>query len=145
MTDLVLKRRFQADIETVFQFVSAPDKVILWWGPEGVTVHNAALSFTSVGAWTSEMHGPDGTIYKVSGVVTKVDPPKSVSFTWAWHDDNDVRGHESLVTISLAGTSEGTEFTLTHTGLADDESAKRHNEGWTSSIGRLEKTVSEQI
>ena len=142
MTDLVLKRRFQADIEKVFQFVSAPDKVILWWGPEGVTVHNAALGFGSVGAWTSEMHAPDGTIYKVSGVVTEVDPPKSVTFTWAWHDDNDARGHESLVTISLTSTDEGTEFTLTHTGLADDESAKRHSEGWASSIGRLEKTVS---
>jgi len=138
MTDVVLERQFAAPIEKVFDYISSPEKVLVWWGPESVTVRNADLNFGQVGPWTSEMHAKDGTIFKVSGEVTEVDPPHSVIFTWAWHDDTDVRGHESQVQIVLAKQGGGTNFTLIHRNLASDESAQSHTAGWTSSIGRLE-------
>lgn len=141
MNEVVLKRHFRAGIEKVFAYVSEPEKVIEWWGPEGVTVPRANLGFNRTGPWHSEMHAPDGTVYKVSGEVTKVDPPNMVGFTWGWHDDADARGHESHVMIELTATETGTDFVLIHRDLADAESAERHNEGWTSSIGRLERVI----
>ncbi|MEM8629851.1 MAG: SRPBCC domain-containing protein [Pseudomonadota bacterium] len=138
MPDVTITRRFRAGIDHVFRYITESDKLLEWWGPEGLTVPVHRLDFSKTGAWMSEMHAPDGRVFKVSGQVTKVDPPKLVGFTWAWHDETDTRGHESHVMIELAADGDETLFTLTHSNLSDDESARSHTEGWTSSLRKLE-------
>jgi uncharacterized protein YndB with AHSA1/START domain len=91
----------------------------------------------------SVMINAEGGRYKVSGEVIQVDPPRSVEFTWGWHDENDARGHESQVRFEVEPNgSGGTLFRLIHSGLADDESAANHNEGWTSCLRKLERLAS---
>ena len=98
------------------------------------------LAFEAVGPWMSVMMNADGERFKVSGHVTHVDPPHSVAFTWAWHDENDKRGVESHVTIKLVrAQGGGTEFALQHVDLPDDESAASHQQGWESTLRKLEK------
>lgn len=90
------------------------------------------------GPWGSVMHGREGGRYKVTGEVLSVDPGRSVTFTWAWHDEDDQRGDESEVTFSVASDgSGGTDFVMLHRGLPDDDSANNHQEGWTSSLTKL--------
>jgi len=139
MEEVVLQRHLKAGIERVFDYISVTDNLLEWWGPEGLTVPKHNLSFQEPGPWFSEMHAPDGSVYKVSGQVTRVDPPRAVAFTWGWHDDEDQRGHESHVTIELAARDGGTDLTLTHRNLADDQSAQSHVAGWTSSLAKLER------
>lgn len=139
MPDVTLERDFSAPVEKVFAFVTQTDNLLKWWGPKGVHVPEHNLSFETTGPWFSVMKNDAGQLFKVSGQVTHVDPPNSIGFTWAWHDDNDQRGHESHVMMSLAVAEKGgTRFTLTHTNLADEEAAARHTEGWTSSLLKLE-------
>ena len=45
--------------------------------------------------------------------------------------------HESLVTIKLQARQGGTDIELTHTQLASEESAEKHNQGWTSTFCEL--------
>lgn len=143
MTDLTLTRDFAADPQTVFDFISRPENVLQWWGPEGMTCPEHSLNFGQTGPWSSVMLSPEGNRFKVTGEVDHVDPPNSIEMTWAWHDDQDARGHESRVRFELRPNgSGGTEFRLIHTGLADDESAKNHNMGWTSSLRKLEAMAS---
>ncbi len=142
MAELVLKRYFEADIGLVFEYISQPVRLLEWWGPEGMTVPVHALDFSHPGPWSSEFHGPDGRRLKVSGEVTRVDPPRAVGFTWGWHDPEDKRGPESRVEIELAVRDGGTELILTHSGLADDDVAAAHRRGWTSSLGKLERVLS---
>lgn len=139
MADLVLERKLGASIDRVFQFITQPENLTQWWGPEGMTIPEGDLDFTRLGAWDSVMMNSEGQRYKVSGEVTEIAAPNRVAFTWAWHDENDVRGHESTVTIELVEQSSGTLFRLTHAELADDESSKNHEQGWSSTLNKLER------
>ncbi len=140
MATLTLERDFAADPETVFAYVSKTEHLLKWWGPEGMTLPEHQLDFTSKGPWVSVMQNADGQRYKVSGQVTHVDPPRSVGFTWAWHDESDTRGVESHVTIKLVlAANGGTRFQLSHVDLPSDEVAVNHEQGWTSSLRKLER------
>ena len=84
------------------------------------------------------MQNGEGQQFKISGHVTHVDPPKSAGFTWGWHDDQDQRGVESHVTISVMARENGSRLVLDHRELADAEAAANHDQGWTSSLRKLE-------
>ena len=139
MTDLVIERHFNTDVETVFAFVTQRSHLLEWWGPEGMNIKGDELDFSKPGDWKSTMVNADGGAYTVSGKVKSVETPNHVSITWAWHDENGDRGHDSEVHIDLTPNGEGTDFRLTHKGLADEESAANHNTGWTSSLRKLER------
>lgn len=140
MTELRLERKLAADPRTVFDFVTQSKNLQKWWGPEGMHLPEHDIDFTKKGPWFSVMANAEGNRFKVSGEVTAVDAPKSVEFTWGWHDENDERGHESTVRFEVADADDGgSMFTLIHSGLADEESAANHNQGWTSSLRKLER------
>lgn len=140
MPDLTLERHFAAPVDKVFAFISQTEHLLKWWGPEGMGVPEHNLNFERTGPWFSIMTNDQGQRYKVSGHVTHVDPPNSIGFTWAWHDEEDRRGVESHVTIRLVpAQGGGTNFTLSHVDLPDDETAKNHEQGWTSSLRKLEQ------
>lgn len=138
MTELILERQLDAQLETVFAFVTRRENLLTWWGPEGMFVPVDNLDFTRTGPWHSTMENSNGEKFKVSGEVTRVEPPHLVAFTWGWHDEKDMRGHESEVVIRLEETGpQSTRLTLEHRGLADEESAKHHQMGWESSLRKL--------
>lgn len=137
MADLKLEREFPVSPEILFAWISDGTKLLQWWGPEGVHVPEHDLDFSRLGPWYSVMENGEGQRFKVSGHVTHVDPPKSVGFTWAWHDDQDQRGPESHVTFSVAATKGGARLALDHRELADVDAAANHEQGWTSSLRKL--------
>ena len=143
MSTLKIERLFPVDPAKVFAFVTQTENLLKWWGPEGMHVPEHNLSFAEPGPWMSVMANNEGGRYKVSGEVLSVDPPNSVELSWAWHDENDERGHESKVRFEVQSDDNGgTRFTLTHSDLADDESVANHNQGWTSSLVKLEQLAS---
>ncbi|OAO04429.1 hypothetical protein A8B75_07360 [Sphingomonadales bacterium EhC05] len=138
MADLEITRHFAASPKIVFAFVTRPEHLAQWWGPEGIHLGEHDLDFTRLGPWGSVMHGDEGATYKVTGQVLAIEEGQSVSFTWAWHDEADVRGDESRVTFSVyADGKGGTDFVMLHSGLPDDDSANNHEDGWTSSLVKL--------
>ncbi len=142
MADLKLQREFPVSPENLFAWISDGAKLLQWWGPEGLHVPEHDLDFSRTGPWFSVMVNDEGQRYKVSGHVTHVDPPKSVGFTWAWHDDQDKRGAESHVILSVEPTGGGARLTLDHRDLGDDDIAANHESGWTSSLRKLEAKLS---
>jgi len=139
MPDLDLTRHYDAPPEQVFRAVTDPAMLAQWWGPEGITVESGDLDFTRTGPWGSVMINAEGGRFKVTGQVTHVDAPRSVGFTWAWHDETDARGAESHVTFNIeAATDGGTTFRLEHRDLPDADAAANHNQGWTSSLRKLD-------
>ena len=78
-----------------------------------------------------------GSAVQGLGSRTHVVPLKSVGFTWGCHYDQDQRGQKSC---DHFGDGEG-EWLVVGTGhreLADAEAAANHNQGWTSSLRKLE-------
>lgn len=137
MPTLEMERHLNAPPERVFDYVSKTEHLVQWWGPEGMHVPEHNLALDREGPWFSVMVNGEGQRFKVSGHVTHVDRPKSIGFTWAWHDENDARGVESHVTIKLVPAQNGTVLQLSHVDLPQ-ESAESHKEGWGSTLNKLE-------
>lgn len=138
MSDLQLRRTFPVSPEILFGWVTTPDKLLKWWGPEGVSIPEHDLDLSRTGPWYSVMQNSDGQRFHVSGQVTHVDVPKSVGFTWAWHEEDGSRGAESHVTLTIAAAGDGAMLVVDHRDLGDDVIAARHEEGWTSTLRKLE-------
>ncbi len=137
MSDLRIEREFKVSPERLFAALTTRSDLLRWWGPEGLHVPDADLDLTRIGPWYSVMRNHEGRQYKVSGQVTHVDAPRSVGFTWAWHDDNDRRGAESQVTFLVERTPAGSRLILKHRQLDDSAQSARHATGWASSLRKL--------
>ncbi|MDF1607236.1 SRPBCC domain-containing protein [Hoeflea sp. YIM 152468] len=140
MSDLRLERTFPHPPERVFAFVTEARHLLSWWGPEGMSLREHQLDLSRPGAWFTTLVNPEGGLHKMSGVVLEIDPPRSVEFTWGWHDAEDIRGRESRVRFEIEpdGTT-GSRFRLIHSGLADATSVSNHSRGWSSMLGKLER------
>ena len=112
MTDLSLEREFNISADRLFDWISRDGKLVQWFGPEGMNVPESNLDFSRTGPWFAVMSNASMTV-KVSGQVTHVDPPRSVGFTWGWHDDDGTRGSESHVTMTVVPTNSGARLVLT--------------------------------
>ena len=75
-------------------------------------------------------------------MIQRLSEPELIEYTWFWEEDDEADEHESLVTISLSSSDSGTDIELVHTQLASEESAGRHNEGWTSCFSSLDRYLS---
>ena len=140
MTELVIERILPAPVQQVFDFITQRDNLLKWWGPEGMSLPDDNLDFTKLGPWHSVMMNAEGKRFKVSGQVTKVNPPNLVAFTWGWHNEEDKRQNESHVMLKVEEAEEGkARLLLTHTDLPDEESRENHKMGWTSSLRKLER------
>jgi len=80
----------------------------------------------------------DGEDHDVSGTFREVVPNRKLVFTWAWRSTPE---RESLVTVELAPTDEGTLLTLTHEQFFDEPARDRHHAGWGRILDRLDETL----
>ncbi|WP_231925032.1 TIGR03086 family metal-binding protein [Micromonospora purpureochromogenes] len=75
-----------------------------------------------------------------AGTFREVEPGKRVVFGWGWEGNPDLAPDASTVTITVEAVAGGTQVTLTHEGLTDEQAAM-HAEGWHHYFGRLEKAA----
>lgn len=142
MSDVILERDFPITTAQVFMFITQPEFLISWWGPEGATLESHNLDFTRTGPWYAIIIGESGKRFKHSGAVTAVNSPSSVEFTWAWHDETDARGHESNVRFEVIDNGNGSsKFRLTHSGLPNEDARTHHAAGWTVLFDKLDARI----
>jgi uncharacterized protein YndB with AHSA1/START domain len=138
MADALLTRNFPVLPDRLYDYITQPDRLAQWFGPEGTDLTDHKMDFTHPGPWFAVLVGREsGNRFKVSGQVTHVRPKASVGLTWAWHDDADRRGAESHVTLKVDATPKGARLTIDHRDLVDQESIDSHTKGWTSTLNRL--------
>jgi uncharacterized protein (TIGR03086 family) len=75
-----------------------------------------------------------------AGTFREVEPGKRVVFGWGWEGNPDLAPDTSTVSITVEPVDGGTQVTLTHEGLTDEQAAM-HAEGWNHYFGRLEKAA----
>lgn len=128
MTDVIERRELAATPDQVWLALTTADGLRGWFWPE---------RFQKV----VEADARDGGRYRiaspvagiaVSGQYSAVQSPTSLGFSWQW----DGEDRESTVRIELAKSEAGTELTLTHTGL-DDDQLGQHAQGWSDCLDRL--------
>ena len=96
-----------------------------------VPAHHPATTGRDAGAPWSVAMGP----YIVRGTYQEVDPPRRLSFTWAF--DHEADAPPALVTVDLQHAVQGTLVTVTHDGFTDEADRAGVEQGWTLSLDRL--------
>jgi uncharacterized protein YndB with AHSA1/START domain len=134
---LTITREFPASPERVFDALTDAQSLSQWFGPASVTARQVSVDLKPDGAYRLEMHHDDGSVYPLSGSFVEIARPRRLVMTWIW-GVGDYGGVETLVSIDLEPTDEGTRLTLTHENLVDDLARERHSEGWQSSFDCLE-------
>jgi len=82
--DAVLAEVFiAAPPERVFQAITDPKQMPLWWGQQGLyRVTEWKADVRPGGNWRSDGEGADGRKFSVGGEYLEVDPPRLLVHTW---------------------------------------------------------------
>jgi len=121
--DFTVSRTVRGSAEEVFDvWLDPKGPGGLWFGVERVIANPIVdgLFYHSV------KH--EGRSWSHYGRFIRLDRGRTIEHTWM---SEATRGLESIVTITLAPTTGGTEVTLHHANLPDDEMGREHQAGWT--------------
>ena len=134
---LILRRRFGAPAERVFQALTRPGELRRWFGPsETYRVPVVEVDLRPGGAYRIELHSPEGNVFRLAGIYREVLPPHRLAYTWRWEGEEDIG--ETLVTIDLREAGGGTDLSITQAPFSTEDARKRHEAGWSGSLSRLE-------
>ena len=138
-TTVMIRRSFDADIETLWAALTTPEAIMHWMGGGHAVPKSVDCDLRVGGTYTFDMTGPDGERHCVSGEYLELDPPRRAVFSWAWYTTPD---RVSRVTFALAPEGEGrTRLTLTHERLFDEKARDGHTRGWTASLEKLAEFI----
>jgi uncharacterized protein YndB with AHSA1/START domain len=134
LPSVTIVRRIKASPARVYAAITQPEQMLQWWGPDaGPTLH-AEADVRPGGRFSIVFRVLSGEEYNPTGVYREVVPEKKLVFTWEWAGRPE---HESLVTFLLKPLAGGTELTLIHEGLPDEEARKSHEAGWSGLLDKL--------
>ena len=139
--DLVqLTRVLRAPPGKVFAAWTDPALLERWWSGVGGWVDaKADVDLRVGGRYHLSMRDDRGALHGVVGAYTEVVPAERLAFTWTWENEPSVmHGSEgSLVDVVLREAPDGTQVSLTHTGLGGKVVRDMHEEGWNALLTRL--------
>ena len=101
-----------------------------WYGANKIIVHAAVDGLFFWG------HDNAGKIMPHYGRFLRLERGKLAEYTWM---SKSTHGLETTVSVSFEPRAGGTQVTIQHRGLPDDESGRDHERGWTYFLGLLEK------
>ena len=135
-----LTRVLRAPPGEVFAAWTDPALLERWWtGVGGWVDAKADVDLRVGGRYHLSMRDDRGALHGVVGAYTEVVPAERLAFTWTWENEPSVmHGSEgSLVDVVLREAPDGTQVSLTHTGLGGKVVRDMHEEGWNALLTRL--------
>lgn len=135
MTSLTLVRRIAARPSIVFDALTTPEGIAAWWGPDAGPVLVAETDLRVGGRYRVRFRMLDGSEHESSGEYLEVVKPERLAMSWRWQGGEDPG--ESRLEFKLRAIAEGTELTLTHSRLQDEETRRSHEEGWSGALDKL--------
>jgi uncharacterized protein (TIGR03086 family) len=114
--------------DEAFALITEPERLRRWQTVTATVDLRAGGSYR----WTvTPGHVAEGT-YR------EVEPGRRVVFGWGWDENPELPKDASTVTITIEPVPEGSQVTLVHEGLSDEQ-AVMHAEGWNHFFERLER------
>src|SRR2546423_4411933 len=117
-------RQLKAPPDRVYRAWTDPADVKRWFKPTG-WIMNPQVE----GLWHSEVEGK-GKRWPHYGRFTRLERPRLFEQTWM---SEATHGIETVVRLELEPKEGGTQVTLTHSGLPDDEAENHRRDGRRSS------------
>jgi len=140
-TTLRLERLIASPPEILFALWTKPVHLLRWWAPDGYEPVVEALEAKPGGRWRIILRRADGGEVATSGIYRIVEPPRRLTFTWAWEDESGARGHETEVVVSFEAAPGGTRVVLLQRRFESKQVRDNHTVGWSSAFDRLTKIV----
>ncbi len=139
---LDMGRLLPAARAVVFRAFSDPHQLAKWWGPEGFTAPSVEFDPRVGASYRIEMQPPEGDAFYLTGEFREVDPPARLAYTFAWEppDPDDV---ETVVELSFRDLGESTQVVLTQGPFKTEARRELHRNGWTESLHKLERLISQ--
>lgn len=126
--DLVREIMIDATPETIYPFLTVPEKHMEW---EGTVVE---LDPRPGGIYRVLVHGE----YQAAGEFVEVVPNEKLVIAFGWDmPDNPIPPGSTRVEITLHAEGDKTRLRMVHSGLPDDEAVAQHTTGWDHYLNRL--------
>jgi len=137
--NLRIERTFQAPAEKVFEAWTSEEVMRRWFHAEhDWETTEAEVDLRLGGAVRVVMRDPvKDAEYGGGGTYTEIDPPTRLAFTWAWDRD----GRQTMIELDFLESDGATTVLLTHRNLADEESLRDHEDGWTKCLENLGRAI----
>jgi uncharacterized protein YndB with AHSA1/START domain len=132
--------------ERVFRALTTPDELGRWF-----TNSSCPVKFWEMDARRGGHYGYEtqkGTVvvndideFECHGEILEIDPPHLLVYTWIanWHENKDLR---TVVRWELSPQAGGTHVKVTHSGLAQEDAARKdYSGGWAGVVEMLKKFV----
>ena len=116
--------------DEAFALVTEPERIRRWLAVSAYIDLRAGGDFR----WTV------ATGNHAAGTVREVEPGRRLVLAFGWDEDEALPPGASTVTIVIEPAPDGSQVTLTHEGL-NEEQTKQHTEGWEHYLERLQKVA----
>ena len=139
---LTIVRTFNAPRDLVFTLLTDPTHVMKWGGPRSFNMKHFTQDVRAGGKWRGMLESTDGkkSMWQ-GGTFLEIDPPRHVSYTFAWEDENGKPGNETIVSIDLEEVNGWTKLTFTQSGFPSDGERDGHMEGWGEAYDKFAEYV----
>ena len=134
---LTITSVLQAPVQAVYAAWTQPEHMRHWFGPNGFSVFACEMDARAGGRWRVGMTAPQGTEHVELGTVCEVVPLERLVLTPAWLRDDGKPGHETTITVALAGENDVTRMTFRQGTFESVKSRDEHNDGWSSAFALL--------
>lgn len=134
LPSVTMVRKIKASPARVYKAITEPKQMMQWWGPDAGPTLRAEADVRPGGRFSIVFRLLNGEEYNPTGVYQEVFPDKKLVFTWEWPGMPE---RESLVTFLLEAFDGGTELTLIHEHLPDEEARRSHAAGWNGLLDKL--------
>ncbi len=147
MTQVSLVRRIAARPTIVFDALVTAEGIGSWWGPDDFPAISAEADAQVAGSFRVRFRSVDGLEHECAGEFLEIERPKRVVMSWRWISGGvvDERGIVSRLEIRLRSIETGTELTLVHSGLSNEDSARSHDGGWAGALEKLMNRFSASV
>jgi uncharacterized protein YndB with AHSA1/START domain len=140
---VVVRRRFRASREFLFQAWTDPKRFARWFGPKGWTVDRCEVDARPGGNWRAWFRRSNGATAYVGGVYSEVELDRRIVFTWDTSPEGGEPEALSVVSVEFRDESDGVEICITHRKLGTDQAVDM-DVGWNNTFDSLEEYVAAQ-
>ena len=143
MSEITLVRRIAARPAIVFAALTTAEGMSSWWGPDEGPVLFAAADAKVGGLFRVRFRKLDGSEHECAGEFLEIEQQRRIVMSWQWTSGGapGEEGRVSRLELHLRPIDTGTELTLIHAALRDEESARSHQWGWDGALQKLARRL----
>lgn len=136
-----VNRTFACKADSLFEWLSRPELIVKWFGPQGLTVGKIENELVVGGSYSIELKRNDNFAFKVMGEYTHILKPKSLNFTYRYAGLSSPPP-PSVVRITLQETSaESTSLALVQEFESPSPDMEKRTEVWNYMLALLENIL----